>query len=528
MQRYDLLLDKFIEHAAKWHPDTEIVTCAGSGSPSTRIGYAGLRERANRVSGSLMALGLKQGDRIATLAWNSQSHVECWFAALGMGIVVHTLNPRIGVDRLIEMTIAAGDRAIFASSDQMVLAHQIAESCPCIENVVDLEEPGAAPRASGFGRGRTWTLSTLLSEHGKPVAWGGFPEDADAGICFTSGTTGAPKGVVYTHRSNYLETLSLNQADVIALGSRDSVLVAVPMFHANGWGMPFAAPAVGAKMVLPGRHLDGESLAGLIRSEHVTVALGVATVWIGLLEYLDAEGGDLPSLQRVILGGTPVPQALMDRIERRLGVTCQTSWGMTELSPLGTLMPPGEPLRAASLCGRPPVGVDLLLTNAEGSPLPEQRGKEGYLRVRGAAVVERYLGQEQTALDANGWFDTGDLAIIDARGFISITGRAKDLIKSGGEWINPGEIETIIGALPEVALVAVIGRVHPKWTERPIVVIESRDGQTLVDADIYDALDGRIPRWWMPDAIEWVVRMPLAATGKIDKASLRASLGNIL
>jgi acyl-CoA synthetase (AMP-forming)/AMP-acid ligase II len=518
MQRYNLLLDKFIDHAAKWHPETEIVTGAGGDAEPGRIGYAGLRERANWLSGALLALGLKRGDRVATLAWNSQAHMECWFAAVGIGVTVHTLNPRVAADHLVGMVNAADDRILFASPDQMALAQAVAAACPGIAHVIGLPEPGVADA------GGAWTLAELVAKHGAPTAWGGFPEETEAGICFTSGTTGAPKGVVYTHRSNYLETLAMTQPDVLALGSRDVVLVAVPMFHANGWGLPYAGPAVGAKLVLPGRHLDGASLARLIASEKVTIALGVATVWMSLLDHLDAQGGDLPSLERVVLGGASVPQALMDRIEQRLGVCAQTSWGMTELSPLGTLMPARSPVRAASLSGRPSVGIDLLLTDAEGVPLPEQRGHEGHLRVRGAAVVERYLGHEQTALDADGWFDTGDLATIDGRGFLTITGRSKDLIKSGGEWINPGEIEAIIGALPAVALVAVIGRPNPRWTERPVVMVELREGQSLSDSDVAQALDGRIPRWWMPDSVERLDRMPLAATGKIDKQLLRKRL----
>jgi fatty-acyl-CoA synthase len=518
MQRYDLLLDKFIDHAAKWHPDTEIVTGAGDDAASERIGYAGLRARANRLSGALAALGLKHGDRIATLAWNSQAHMEVWFAATGIGVAVHTLNPRIAADHLIQMVHAAEDRVLFASPDQMALAREIAAACPGVAHVMCLPEPGVADT------GDAWTLAALVATHGAPAKWGGFPEETEAGICFTSGTTGAPKGVVYTHRSNYLEALAMIQPDVLALSSGDAVLVAVPMFHANGWGLPYAGPAVGAKLVLPGRHLDGASLARLIVSENVTIALGVATVWMSLLDHLDAAGGDLPSLKRVVLGGASVPQALMDRIEQRLGVRAQTSWGMTELSPLGTLMPASSPVRAASLSGRPSVGIDLLLTDAEGVPLSEQRGTEGHLRVKGAAVVERYLGQDQTALDDDGWFDTGDLATIDSRGFLTITGRSKDLIKSGGEWINPGEIEAIIGALPAVALVAVIGRPDPKWTERPVIVVELREGQSLSDSEIQRALDGRIPRWWMPDSVERLTRMPLAATGKIDKQLLRKSL----
>ncbi len=302
------------------------------------------------------------------------------------------------------------------------------------------------------------------------------------------------------------------------------MLVAVPMFHANGWGFPFSGPAVGAKLVLPGRHQDGASLARLIDAEAVTVAAGVPTVWLGLADHLDRTGGEVPTLERIMLGGTAVPQALMDRLEQRLGVTVQTSWGMTELSPLGTTTPATARVRRASQSGRPPIGVDLMLTDADGNPLPEQRGHEGRLRVRGASVVERYFGHAEPAVDAEGWFDTGDLAVIDRDGNVSITGRAKDLIKSGGEWINPGEIEAIVGALPEVALAAVIGRAHAKWGERPILVVEPRKGAEIGDAALLDALRPRVAGWWLPDAIVRVDVMPLATTGKIDKARLRAEL----
>jgi fatty-acyl-CoA synthase len=297
------------------------------------------------------------------------------------------------------------------------------------------------------------------------------------------------------------------------------------MFHANGWGFPFAAPAVGAKLVLPGRHQDGPSLEALVNKEKVTVAAGVATVWLGLADHLDRTGTDVPTLPRIMLGGSAVPQALMDRLEQRLGVIVQTSWGMTELSPLGTTMPASTPVRKAASSGRPPIGVDLQLTDAQGVALPVQRGVEGRLHVRGASVVQRYFGETQAAVDAQGWFDTGDLASIDADGNLSITGRAKDLIKSGGEWINPVEIETLIGAWPEVALVAVIGRAHAKWGERPVLVVELRRGYELSDDALLDALRTRVVSWWLPDAIVRVDAMPLALTGKIDKQQLRADYG---
>ena len=352
---------------------------------------------------------------------------------------------------------------------------------------------------------------------------GEFDETTPAGLCFTSGTTGAPKGVTYTHRSNYLHTLHQLQADVSGLTSSDSVLVAVPMFHANGWGLPFAGPAVGSKLVLPGRHQDGASLATLINAEGVTVSAGVATVWLGLVDYLDQTGGEVPSLRRIMLGGSSIPQALMDRLERRLGATVQTSWGMTELSPIGTVTPATAAVRKSSRAGRPSIGVDLLLTDADGAPLP--RGREGHLLARGASVLERYFGHEARAVDADGWFDTGDLAVIDDEGYLSITGRAKDLIKSGGEWINPGEIEAIVGALPEVALVAVVGRAHDKWGERPILIVEPRKGAQISDEALLGALRTRVASWWLPDAIVRVSAMPLATTGKIDKMRLRAEHG---
>jgi fatty-acyl-CoA synthase len=526
MQPYALTLDRFIDHAAKWHGAKEVVT-GGAGGVTTRISYAALRERSRRLSGALLSLGRVHGDNLGVLAWNSQAHMECWYGAMGVGIVCHTLNPRLSHTHLAAMIQQAGNRVLALSPDLAPLVEKLVPLCPSLQHIVVLDEPGAEvalPKCTGV---QTWRYDDLLETRGKVVPWGGFDENAPAGLCFTSGTTGAPKGVTYTHRSNYLHTVHQLQADASGLTSRDAVLVAVPMFHANGWGFPFSGPAVGAKLVLPGRHQDGASLARLINTEGVTVAAGVATVWLGLADHLDQTNGEVPSLQRIMLGGTSVPQALMDRLEKRLGVSVQTSWGMTELSPLGTSTPATALVRKASQSGRPPLGVDLLLADADGVPLPEQRGHEGRLRVRGASVIERYFGDSDPAVDADGWFDTGDLAIIDVEGNVSITGRTKDLIKSGGEWINPGEIEAIVGALPEVALVAVIGRAHPKWGERPVLIVELRKGAHLSDEALLDALRARVASWWLPDAIVRVAAMPLAMTGKIDKRRLRSEYGSI-
>jgi fatty-acyl-CoA synthase len=277
--------------------------------------------------------------------------------------------------------------------------------------------------------------------------------------------------------------------------------------------------------VLPGRHVDGASLARLIAAESVTIAVGVPTVWLGLIEHLDAVGGELPSLKRILVGGAPMPPALMERIERRLGVIVQTSWGMTELSPTGTISSCNDPRRSATIAGRPAAGVDLMLTDANGTPLPKQHNVEGHLRVRGAAVIQRYFGEEHPATDANGWFDTGDLARIDDHGNLVITGRSKDLIKSGGEWINPVAIETIIGRLPQVSLAAVIGRSDPKWGERPVLFVEVHEQQTISDDAMLSALRGQVAPWWIPDAVIRLERMPLASTGKIDKLRLRSRYG---
>jgi fatty-acyl-CoA synthase len=522
MQDFPLTLDRFLDHAAKWHPLAEVVT-GGAGGQIQRLGYAELRERAVRISGVLVEAGVRLGDRVATLAWNTQAHVEAWYAIMGMGAVCHTLNPRLTPEQLAAMVDQSQASVLIVCGDLVPLALAIAGQTGTVRRLLVID--GAAPEQA-IAALQVDSLDALLADGVvAKVTWGDFDERTPAGLCFTSGTTGPPKGVTYTHRSSFLHTLRTLQTDVMAISGRDSVLVAVPMFHASAWGLPFAAPAAGAKLVLPGRYNDGASLARLIQAEGVTVAVGVPTVWLGLVEHLDATGGELPTLKRIIVGGAPMAPALMERLEARLGVTVQTSWGMTELSPSGTVASPGDPDRSAAASGRPAIGVDLLLTDADGAPLPEQRGVEGHLRVRGAAVIARYFGHDAGATDAAGWFPTGDLARIDDKGNLFITGRAKDLIKSGGEWINPAEIEACIGALPQVSQAAVIGRPDPKWGERPILLVELREDESVSDEALLAALRGRVASWWIPDAVIRLSSMPLAATGKIDKVRLRAQHG---
>ena len=518
MQAFALTLDKFLDHAAKWRPGAEVVT-AGEGGRIDRIGYAGLRQRSLKVSGVLAGLGVRPGDRVATLAWNTQAHVEVWYAIMGMGAVCHTLNPRLTEAQLASMVAQSQARILIASADLGPLARRVAARTPSLKRVLIIDGPAGADGADPDA------LEPIVTEAGPPGVWGEFEETAPCGLCFTSGTTGAPKGVTYTHRSSFLHTLRLLQADVMAITAADTVLAAVPMFHANAWGLPFAAPAAGARLVLPGRNLDGASLASLINAEGVTIAVGIATVWLGVVEHLEANGGETPTLKRIIVGGAPMAPALMERIEQRLGVTVQTSWGMTELSPLGTCAPPDDPDRAAQISGRPAFGVDLLLSDADGRPLPEQRGAEGHLHVRGPAVIQRYFGEPDSATDPQGWFSTGDLARIGMDGDLVITGRAKDLIKSGGEWINPAEIEAVVNEHPSVSLAAVIGRLDPKWGERPVLVIQTRETQEVSDEDILSPLRGRVAPWWIPDEVIRLPQMPLASTGKIDKMRLRVDYG---
>ncbi len=525
MQPYALTVDKFLDHAAKWSGEREIVT-AEAGRAVLRIGYAELRARSNHLSGALKALGLRSGERVGTLGWNTQHHLEMYYALMGSGVVCHTLNPRVTVAHLAAMINEAEDRALALASNLAPLWSELSPLCPGIEQVILMD--GAGPRGEVLAghRARVWGHEELLATQGAATDWGVFAEETPAGLCYTSGTTGAPKGVLYTHRSNYLHTLRALQADAIALSGSDVLLIAVPMFHANGWGLPFAAPAVGAKLVLPGRHTDGASLAAIMRGEAVSIAAGIQTVWLGVLDHLDAVDGELPDLKRVLIGGANCPDALIRRMEKRLGARVQTSWGMTELSPLGTVAPLDAPVTEARASGRPPMGLDLKLTDASGVDLPHQRGVLGHLKVKGASVIDRYFKADASALDSQGYFDTGDLASIDESGNISINGRSKDLIKSGGEWINPAEIEDIVGTHPTVGLAAVIARSDATWGERPVLIVESRQGTPLDAIELLEFLRGKIASWWLPDQILEIDAMPLAATGKIDKNQLRSHYAN--
>lgn len=512
MLDWPLTLDRIMVHAERWHPDQAVVGAAPDGALIRRT-YAECGDRARRLSAALIARGIGRGDRVATLGWNTLPHFEAWYAIMGIGAVCHTLNLRMNAEQLAWVARDAGDRLLLVDAALLPLAEAVQALCPEIEGIVLLGEGGTDDLVDAYGA----------------ASWGGFGEDQPAGLCYTSGTTGDPKGVLYTHRSNFLHTLTIIQPDIFGLSGADTVLPIVPMFHANAWGIAFAAPATGAKLVLPGPRLDGPSVHRLIRDERVTMSAAVPTVWQGLLDHLDREGGDLKPLKRVVIGGAACPPSMQRCLTERYGIEVRHAWGMTELSPLGTVCTPNaasialEPAERSKVHmsqGRPPLGVELKTVNDDPAAGPEAPGR---LYTRGLATVGRYFGRDVDATDEEGWFETGDVAIIDRHGFLHITDRDKDVVKSGGEWISSQGLEAIAAEHPAVAHCAVIAADCDRWGERPLLVVQLRDGSEAADASLLEPFAGAVPRWWVPDAVVRVEAMPLGATGKIDKRALRVA-----
>jgi fatty-acyl-CoA synthase len=477
---------------------------------------------------------VQPGERVATLAWNTARHMEVWYATMGIGAVCHTLNPRLHPTQLAYIINHAEDRILFVDATFLPLVEAVLAACPTVERVIWMGE-GADPPASRISNSTASLMAyePLIETH-SPVAWGGFDENTAAGLCYTSGTTGEPKGVLYSHRSNFIHTFLTLQADIIGLSARDVVLPIVPMFHANAWGLAFSAPAAGAKLVMPGARMDGAAIHELIETEGVTFSAAVPTVWQMLLQHLLATGGTLTTLKRVVIGGAACPETLIRGFHDHFGVEVVHGWGMTELSPLGTVGAPTAELAQLSFeaqvpqrlkQGRVPLGVDIKLVSEAGLSVPQNGAAYGRLLARGPAVAAAYFGRDDQILDADGWFDTGDIASIDARGYMQITDRAKDLIKSGGEWISSIEIENIAAGHPKAALTAVIGRPHPKWDERPVLLVQLKEGETATGAEMLAFLEGRIAKWWTPDEVLFVDRIPLGPTGKVDKKMLRATYG---
>jgi fatty-acyl-CoA synthase len=527
MQEWPLLAHTVIDHAARFHGRREVVTRSIEG-PIHRTSWEQIARRARRCASALVRLGVRPGERIATLGWNTWRHLEAWYGIMGAGAVCHTLNPRLFRDQLRYIASHAGDSWILADPGFAEIAADLARECPGVKGIVWLCDRGHAPDA---GPAAARCYEELLAAGDPEFAWLQVDERDAAGLCYTSGTTGNPKGVLYSHRSNVLHALAANGADAFALSARSVVLPVVPMYHANAWSLVFSAPMAGAKLVLPGAKLDGASLYELLETERVDLTAAVPTVWLGLLAWLEAEKRRLSCLARVVIGGSAVPRSMLEKFEREHGVQVVHAWGMTELSPLGTLAIPTAEVEAfpdeAKLAqrlkqGRPIYTVDLKITDDSGRELPWDGASAGHLSARGPGVVREYMGGEGGALlDADGFFPTGDVATLDAHGFIQITDRSKDVIKSGGEWISSIEIENLAVGHPGIAEAAVIGVRHRKWDERPLLIAVRRSGSRVTGRELLDFLAPKLARWWLPDDVVFVDELPHTATGKLQKVALR-------
>lgn len=530
MQDWPLTVDKILDHAKNWHPNREVVTRSVEG-PIERTTYGAIHGRAKRVSNALKAWDVQPGDRIATLAWNTADHIETWYGIMGIGAVCHTLNPRLFPEQLVYIINHAADRMIFVDLTFVPLLDAILPHCPSVERVVIMTDADHMPQTK---LPVVECYETVLEQSSEDIEWGGFDEQTACGLCYTSGTTGNPKGVLYSHRSNFIHTLLGLQSTVLGATPSEVILPVVPMFHANAWGIAFGGPAAGSKLVMPGARMDGPSIYELLESESVTFSAAVPTVWQGLLNHLRENNLKLSTVKRVLIGGAAVPESMIRAFHDEFGVEVLQGWGMTETSPIGTLsnmtpelaaLPYEEQLKWRVKQGTPPLGVELKLKNYAGQEMPHDGSTYGRLMIKGPTIARAYFRDEGgEILDNEGFFDTGDVSTIDDHGFMQITDRAKDVIKSGGEWISSIEIENLAVGHPKVALAAVIGSPHPKWDERPVLLIKLKEGEAEDKQEHLDFLVGKIAKWWMPDDVVFLADIPLGATGKIDKKLLREQM----
>ncbi|PHS22488.1 MAG: long-chain fatty acid--CoA ligase [Robiginitomaculum sp.] len=527
MQDWPLTCDKIITHAKINHPDREIVSRQVSGV-ITRTTYGEVYDRARLLSSALVKRGIKLGDRIGTMAWNNSRHMEAWYAIMGIGAICHTLNPRLFPEQLKYIANHAGDRMIFTDLTFVPTLEAVQDDLPDVETFVIMCARDEMPKTR---LRNAICYEDLIAEGDGDVRWGDFDENTACGLCYTSGTTGNPKGVLYSHRSNTLMGMTAAMGGAMNASGNDTCLMVVPMFHANAWALAFTAPMVGMKMVMPGPFMDGKSIYELLENEKCTFSAAVPTVWLMLLNHLEENKKKLPHLSRVLIGGSACPRAIMETFDKDYGVQVIHAWGMTETSPLGTVshiepeiadLPYEEQLSYRLKQGKPPLIVEMKIVDDDGNDLPRDGVASGVLKVRGPAISKAYFGGEGgEILDAGGWFDTGDVASIDPLGFMQITDRSKDVIKSGGEWISSIDLENAAMDHPMAAECAVIGLPHPKWDERPLLIVVLKAGKKAKAKDFTKFLTGKIAKWWMPDDVVFVDELPHGPTGKVSKLELR-------
>jgi fatty-acyl-CoA synthase len=525
MQDWPLLCHKVIEHAAKYHGTQEIVTRSVEG-PIHRTNYRQIHDRARKVSQMLQRDGIQLGDRVATIAWNTWRHLECWYGIMGIGAICHTVNPRLFPEQIAWIINHAQDKIVMTDITFIPVLEKIADKVPSVERYVVLTDKAHMPETM---LKNAVNYEDWIAQADSRIKWKDFDENTAAAMCYTSGTTGDPKGVLYSHRSNVLHALMANNIDALGASAADTMLPVVPLFHANSWGIAFSAPSMGTKLVFPGAKLDGASVYELLSTEKVTHTAGVPTVWLMLLQHMAANNLKLPYLRFVVCGGSAMPRSMIKAFVD-MGVTTRHAWGMTEMSPIGTLAalkPPfGESAGDAKLDilqtqGYPPFGVQMKIIDDSGKELPWDGTTFGRLKVSGPAVAKAYFRIDADILDEDGYFDTGDVATIDPHGYMRITDRSKDVIKSGGEWISSIDLENLAVGHPAIAEAAVIGVYHPKWDERPLLIVQLKQGAKATREDILKFMDGKIAKWWMPDDVAFVDGIPHTATGKILKTELR-------
>jgi fatty-acyl-CoA synthase len=528
-----LLISTLIEHAARFHSDTEIVSRETDRSLH-RYTFKDARDRACRAAKALLKLGIKPGDRVATMAWNTHRHIELYYGISGIGAVLHTINPRLFHDQIRYMANHAEDQLLFLDSSFVANIEPFAHELETVRHFIILAPRDQMPATT---LPNVLCYEDLIDAETPDFDWPVFDERTASSLCYTSGTTGNPKGALYSHRSTVLHALATLSVDALALSAADSLCPVVPMFHVNGWGTAYSAAMAGCKLVLPGQYLDGESVCTLFEQEHVTVSMAVPTVWLGALKYAETNGQGFHELKRLIIGGSAAPPAMIDTFDRQYGVRVIHAWGMTEMSPIGTLAayktkhataPDSVRKSVRESQGRPVPIVDLKIVDADGNRLPHDGRAVGDLYVRGPCIIAGYFNNEaasQDAFDAEGWFKTGDVCSIDSDGYLRITDRSKDVIKSGGEWISSIELENAAMGHPDVAEAAVIGVHHPKWDERPLMLVVLKPDRAFDKASIQGFLAERVAKWWLPDDVVPIDQIPHTATGKILKTKLREAFG---